>query len=39
MVLLIDFMADWGQLSKNTNKIWLIIIEDKMPPEYAMPIK
>jgi hypothetical protein len=33
MVLPITFMADWGGLSNNAKKKWLVIIEEKVPPE------
>jgi hypothetical protein len=33
MVLPINFMADWGQLSKNAKRKWLVIIQEKMPPD------
>jgi hypothetical protein len=32
MVLPLTFMADWGQLSNNAKKKWLVIIEEKMLP-------
>jgi hypothetical protein len=37
MVLPMTFMTDWGgQLNNNAKKKWLVIIEEKMPPEYPM---